>query len=216
MLQSLIIITSQLNLETASKYSQIDPTKDSIDIIKVGESDVKIGIDISRQIQSFLSTTPLSQPQKLVIINFAHNLTHQAQNALLKTLEEPPSYAQIILLANNTAKILPTILSRCQIIYHQKTQPKPDSNFDQTSELVLKLATANPGKKISLSDSYNKDATTSKQLTTNLIDYFRSQLKSTPNHKNLYNLTLTLYTHKLLGQNVNPKLSIDNLFLNLK
>ena len=53
---------------------------------------------------------------KIYTINQANSMTIEAQNALLKTLEEPPEYAIIILITNNKEALLDTIKSRCEII----------------------------------------------------------------------------------------------------
>ena len=58
---------------------------------------------------------PYESRYKIYIINDAQKMTLQAQNALLKTIEEPPAYAIILLLADNPDSLLPTISSRCVI-----------------------------------------------------------------------------------------------------
>lgn len=73
-----------------------------------------IGVDDVRvQINNDIGIKPYSSNYKIYIINEADKLTIQAQNALLKTLEEPPAYAVIILLTTNYEALLSTILSRC-------------------------------------------------------------------------------------------------------
>lgn len=72
-----------------------------------------LGIDEVRGIKSLLSRKPYQSEVVTVIINSADQMTPGASNALLKTLEEPPAFAQIILLANRPELLLPTIRSRC-------------------------------------------------------------------------------------------------------
>ncbi|WP_342664615.1 DNA polymerase III subunit gamma/tau [Hugenholtzia roseola] len=62
--------------------------------------------------------------KKVYIIDEVHMLSNQAFNAFLKTLEEPPSYAIFILATTEKHKIIPTILSRCQIFDFNRIQPK--------------------------------------------------------------------------------------------
>lgn len=69
--------------------------------------------DVREQITTDVNIKPYSHQYKVYIIPNADTLTTQAQNALLKTLEEPPAYAVLILLAENVNAFLPTILSRC-------------------------------------------------------------------------------------------------------
>ena len=73
-----------------------------------------IGVDdIREQINDTIMVRPYSSYYKIYIVDEAEKMTQQAQNALLKTIEEPPSYAIIILLTTNQEAFLPTILSRC-------------------------------------------------------------------------------------------------------
>lgn len=69
--------------------------------------------DIRSQINDTVKTRPFSSNLKIYVIDKAENMTIQAQNALLKTLEEPPLYVIIILLCNNEDLILETVKSRC-------------------------------------------------------------------------------------------------------
>lgn len=85
------------------------------DIIYIShEKPNSIGIeDIREQLISDVSIKPYTGPYKIYIVDEAEKMTIQAQNALLKTIEEPPAYAVILLLANNNTGLLPTITSRC-------------------------------------------------------------------------------------------------------
>lgn len=71
--------------------------------------------DVREQISADVKIKPYSGKYKIYIIPKADMLTEQAQNALLKTLEEPPEYAVFMLLAENTEMFLPTVLSRCVV-----------------------------------------------------------------------------------------------------
>lgn len=72
--------------------------------------------DIRTQVNDDVAIKPYSGSRKVYIINEAEKMTPQAQNALLKTLEEPPEYAVILLLTANVDTLLSTILSRCVIL----------------------------------------------------------------------------------------------------
>ncbi|MDR0949998.1 MAG: DNA polymerase III subunit delta [Lachnospiraceae bacterium] len=77
-----------------------------------------IGVeDIRTQINEDVYVKPYSSAYKVYIINDAEKMTQQAQNALLKTLEEPQSYVVILLLTLNAGLLLPTIVSRCVVIH---------------------------------------------------------------------------------------------------
>lgn len=83
-------------------------------IYVVHEKPNSIGIDeIRGQLINDVGIRPYESPYKIYIVNDADKLTLQAQNALLKTIEEPPAYAVILLLTSNMDALLPTITSRC-------------------------------------------------------------------------------------------------------
>ena len=96
------------------------------DIIYVShEKPNTIGVeDIRTQINGDIVVKPYSSPRKIYIMNEGEKMTAQAQNALLKTLEEPPAYAVILILTTQVEALLPTILSRCVVL---NMKPVPDA-----------------------------------------------------------------------------------------
>ena len=89
-------------------------SKNHPDIIYVTHEKASIGVeDIRLQLNNDIAIKPYSSEYKIYIIDEAEKMTEQAQNALLKTIEEPPEYAIILFLVNNISALLPTILSRC-------------------------------------------------------------------------------------------------------
>lgn len=99
-------------------------SKNHPDIISiVHEKPNSIGVeDIREQLVGDIQVKPYSSPYKIYIIKDAEKLTIQAQNALLKTIEEPPAYGIIMMLTTNADAFLPTILSRCMTL-HLKVVP---------------------------------------------------------------------------------------------
>ena len=96
------------------------------DIIYVShEKPNTIGVeDIRTQINGDIGLKPYASPYKIYIMNEGEKMTVQAQNALLKTLEEPPEYAVILILTTQVEALLPTILSRCVVL---NMKPVPDA-----------------------------------------------------------------------------------------
>lgn len=88
------------------------------DIIRlIHEKPNTIGVeDIRTQINHDMDIKPYQGPFKIYIINEGEKMTVQAQNALLKTLEEPPEYGVILILTTGAEALLPTILSRCVLL----------------------------------------------------------------------------------------------------
>ncbi len=71
-------------------------------------------VDQIREMEKWLSTAPFESPFKIGILRRFEDANEEAQNAFLKTLEEPPSHAVMILTAQDAGLLLPTIVSRCQ------------------------------------------------------------------------------------------------------
>lgn len=74
----------------------------------------EIGVDRAREIKKFAQLAPLYGRMKVAIVDEAHRLSVAAQNALLKTLEDPPGRSVLILVTDNADMLLATIRSRCQ------------------------------------------------------------------------------------------------------
>ncbi len=92
------------------------------------------GIDDIREIREGVNTVPFESKYKVYIIDEVHMLTKEAFNALLKTLEEPPSHAIFILATTETDKLPETVVSRCQTF----TFKKP--NQEMLRESVVSIA----------------------------------------------------------------------------
>ena len=117
--------------------------------------------DVRRQINDTIQVKPYSSAHKIYIVDEAEKMTVQAQNALLKTIEEPPAYAVILLLTTNAEAFLPTILSRCVQL---KLKPLKDGEVKDylvsrmsvemsQAEIYTAFARGNLGKAIHLAES---------------------------------------------------------------
>jgi len=91
----------------------------SMDLIEVDAASHR-GIDDIRFLQEGASFAPVEAKKKVFIIDEVHMLTKEAFNALLKTLEEPPSHCIFILATTEINKVPETILSRCQTYYFER------------------------------------------------------------------------------------------------
>lgn len=117
--------------------------------------------DIRRQINNDIGIKPYASPYKIYIINEAEKMSPQAQNALLKTIEEPPAYAVILLLTSNADSFLPTILSRCILLNLKAVPDSVIRNFlmekyqvpDYKADMCTAFAQGNVGKAIQLASS---------------------------------------------------------------
>jgi len=91
-------------------------THPDLRIIEREEERRDIRIEQVRELARWLTLQPLMAQRKVAIIDAAHCLSEPAQNALLKTLEEPPPSAVLLLTATAAARLLPTVRSRCQTV----------------------------------------------------------------------------------------------------
>lgn len=117
--------------------------------------------DIRTQLNNDIAIKPYSSKYKIYIMNEAEKMTQQAQNALLKTLEEPPEYAVILLLVTNLDAMLPTILSRCVVLNMKPVADHLVREFlmkelqvpDYKAEVCVSFARGNVGKAKALASS---------------------------------------------------------------
>jgi len=94
------------------------------DLIIVEPSGVFIKIDQIRTLQKRLMFAPIQGGRRSVIVNDAHTMNAEASNAMLKTLEEPPDNTHLVLTAQQTSDLLPTIVSRCQHVGFEPLSPE--------------------------------------------------------------------------------------------
>lgn len=135
--------------------------------------------DIRTQVNNDIAIKPYSSKYKVYIINEAEKMTVQAQNALLKTLEEPPAYAVIILLVSNINALLQTILSRCVVLNMKPVEDALVRNYlmkelqvpDYKAEVCVAFARGNIGKAKALASSEDFDNVKAEALS--LLKYIQ-------------------------------------------
>ncbi|MCY6960226.1 DNA polymerase III subunit delta' [Clostridium brassicae] len=107
------LIAKEIALRLLDKHED----RDYVDIVewKVLKNKQSIGVDEVRDIIREVNKKPYEGDKKIIIVHESHKMTVEAQNAFLKTIEEPPKGVTIILLSESIGLILETIRSRCQI-----------------------------------------------------------------------------------------------------
>ena len=115
----------------------------SMDLIEIDAAS-HTGVDDIRQLIEGVKFAPVKSKYKIFIIDECHQLSKSAANALLKTLEEPPSHAIFLLATTESHKMIPTILSRCQ---------KFDFKRLQVPEIIKKLEFISKKENIGFEDS---------------------------------------------------------------
>ena len=133
-----------------------------------------IGVDdIRSQINGDVAIKPYSGPKKIYIMNEGEKMTVQAQNALLKTLEEPPEYVVLLILTTNVESLLPTILSRCVVLNMKPAKDKQVKRFlmenmgipDYKADICVAFARGNVGKARLLANSEDFDKVKEEAIT---------------------------------------------------
>jgi len=87
-----------------------------------GAAEMLVG-DIDEPVVAAVSHTPFEARRRVFVVEGAHTMNDQAANRLLKTLEEPPPFAHLVLLSDRPSAILPTIASRCQPVRFEAAAP---------------------------------------------------------------------------------------------
>lgn len=211
-MQSIIIISK--DKEKSDKYISDLCKKE-----KIGKFDVSfitggasIGIGEVRKIKEVIFLTPGMGNKKAVIIEKAELLTHQAQNALLKTLEEPPDSTFLILISDTVESFLPTVISRCGII-----KLTEDKKSRKLSGYLNKLLMPDINTKLKLAQDNGKTKETALEFIEEVIREYRSRLGNIQEIDSS-ELILTrgqkIYTI-LKTTNVNPRLALESFLLQI-
>ena len=178
-------------------------------IIEPLEKKKSIGIKQVREATKFLVEKPFSHKAKVVLINRGELLTVQAQNALLKTLEEPPSYATIIVNAKTEDSLLETVTSRCR-----KTRVIESAQRQITTISINEILTMRIGKRLSWAAEYSKEE---RPHVIDALEGWIFQLRENLNLVNAENIETLLKVKKdIENTNVSLKLALEYLSIKLK
>ena len=126
-------------------------------LISVLEGKSAISINQIRELKKEIAYKPYDSDHKIYVIEAAEKMTKEASNSLLKTLEEPPSFATIILLAEDSGKLLPTIVSRCQQIQLRNVSQHKIKELllaeglnKEQAEIISTTAAGSPGRALAV------------------------------------------------------------------
>lgn len=123
----------------------------------------EIGIDLARELKRFVALRAVSAARKMAIIDDADRLSLPAQNALLKTLEEPPGQALLVLVTASPGALLSTVRSRCQRIAFRPLDDGDlraaltDAGLDAAEvDRMASRAEGSPGRALALHQTWNE------------------------------------------------------------
>ena len=175
------------------------------DIIRVThENPNSISVDdIRTQVNNTVDIKPYQGPYKVYIIPQADMMTPQAQNAILKTIEEPPSYAVFLLLTENAETLLPTINSRCVMLKLRNIKDTLIKKYlmenleipDYKADMCTAFAQGNMGRAIMLanSDHFNEIREEAVQLLKHISEMELNEIVAAVKNISVYKLEITDY-----------------------
>lgn len=186
--------------------------RENFDILKVHEGERSITIAQIKDLRRHFSLTGFGKGWRIAIIDQADRMTTEAQNALLKILEEPPAKTIMILLAEEEGAILETVSSRCHKIrlapsmkiLQSMTQPLPKALIDGKWSI---------GQRFQLADKMSKDETIVAIMDRWLIELGEYAKKDVKNSRYLRLIKSMQVVKKMLKSNTNRRLILENMFL---
>lgn len=224
--QTTILITGQnnqieelntlINRTTNGRLPLYDPEHPDIHSIN-NHLQAAITIEMIKTLKKRLIFKPYVLSIQIGVIFHAHNLTTEAQNSLLKVLEDPPNNTFFILITDQYKKLLETILSRAQLVhrfqFNNQTAVRPKSEFDETSILAAfeKISAISDIK-----DQQEKKAYSHLILDSLVEKYHKKWLTSHGHDKVvLAQLNEIQKTRDAIEANVNIRLCLESLIMQL-
>ena len=196
-----LLISSSL-VQRIEEFDKLIPSKNHPDVLYF-KSQSKLGIEQARKIKEHFSLKPYSAKGRTVVLEDGSQLTTEAQNALLKTLEELPKDALFILGANSDARFLPTVLSRCEIIQipGMSSYPIPGMGYKEDLEKLL-------GASIEERFEFIEKLKEREEFFHSLVEYFHKNLPA-----NSEFVRELLQAEEWQKQNVNIRAILEYLML---
>lgn len=215
-MESLVIVSkfSEIGIEKANKICE-EQKISSVDR-EINSFEKTVGIPDIRTIQKKLYLKPIKGKSKTIIIDAPSGITTEAQNSLLKILEEPPANTFIILIVENKNLLLPTVISRCKMIEikNENFQNQDLGNFQQ---IIGSLQSLGIGDRLVLAQNASKTKEEALLFLEKSIYTARDNLIKNPSEKNNLEVLKSLQEGYIVLKTTNtaPRLTLENLFLNL-
>ena len=192
----------------------------------VGTKTTGIGVeDVREQLVQEMATQPFKYKYKIFIVDKAENLTPAAQNALLKTIEEPAPYGVFLFLATHVHTLLPTLLSRCVLVKLGEKLREPDLEQEALAEEIADniahmdiLDTLALYKRF---EQYKESRESMAQMLDMLYLSYSRRIKQgvarseAANKLWFDNISAIQHTKQILAQNGNFQLAVELLLLKL-
>jgi len=172
--------------------------------LKLITGETSISIDSIKELTTYLSRKPYQSDVIIGIIHPGETLTTEAQNALLKTLEEPPAFAHLFITTTHLSHLLPTIRSRCQV---ETIEGKAITQ--EVPEVIAELLKQPYSKRLKTIENILRDKSVTSKRVISWVDEWILSVRG-ENPKLLRSLVLAKIQ---LQANVTPLHVLDRLFL---
>lgn len=201
-------IREHLRALSVSSFDEITPITETPSI---GVADIRTFIHA-------LSLRPHQGTHTAGIIAEAETLTVEAQQALLKTIEEPPPAAYLFLGASNTSQLLPTIVSRCTVISKTPGESRNDTESDteRLRQTIHALLSQSVGAMIRDLQTIGKTKEEHTRWMDQIIRLLESDLTRAPHPEHIILLRQLLNAKQYVGNNVPPLFLIEHAFLHTR
>ena len=187
------------------------------DFIHLEPEESKIKIDQIRNMQIKVAEKPIISQNKVYIINDADTMTNEAQNCLLKTLEEPPEYVTMVLIGKNEEGFLTTIRSRCTKLHFDKISNNDLKNYliknnvTDISEDLLEIADGSIKKALEINENreiyYSIENIMNKIEETDIIEILNLASELYKSKETIYSILENINIIALKKARLNPKFS---------
>ena len=214
-MQSFIIISK--NREKAREFvkKMADESKISKFDIYSYETEKAVGIGDVKSLSKQIFLKPMQGTKKMVVLEAFFGMTIDSQNAFLKVLEEPPLSTTIVILASSNF-FLPTILSRCKLIELDREMDFEKDEEKNLLEILENLKSTGVGEKLKLAQDLAKDKEQALIFLEKLIIVARNEMvKREELQFKDYLKVLQKYYKEISKSNVNLRLGLENLFLEI-
>lgn len=217
----LSIPQSQSQQDVALTFLGQDIANQNPDLHFVNQEETPLQIEDVRQLSQEMMLRPYQSETSTFVILQIDRASLPAQNALLKSLEEPPEHVQIILVTNHPENVLATIQSRC-ILKRVGEQETADTRHEageekSDAETLMETLRTSPILSIAftLSEQY-KDRDAAEKLLQQLTFLLHQKNQHSPQTKYVQSLQAALVTQDLLQKNVNVRLALEDFFFQLQ
>ncbi|MBP5204671.1 hypothetical protein J6Z48_03480 [bacterium] len=214
--EDLLNLISQL----LKKEINIEELNNNPDIHVLNPEDKNsIGIEETKDLQNQMIFKPFQEEIQLGIILDAEKLTTEAQNSLLKSLEDSSKYSVYILHVNNEKNLLPTVRSRAKIIYAEKKA----IDITDGNTIDRDILNKNILEKFQIAESYAETKQTSQELLNGIEEILRYSLEIEIKNGNIDSSNKVLEylqiiddARKKISANCNRKLTLESMFIQLE